>query len=193
VKTVTPADAEYDRDLDGQTAVFDFSPVATGLQGYVWHFPCLENGARAMDRGVYDCRVHAGQSRADLKAILGEALRGLGDGRKPSAMIGHPVRCFSEDAPIAQPNVLLIGDAAGVDPALGEGISPSLDYGDFAANTLIDAFERQDFSLADVGTRLLAHPVGRSLTARARLARATYAGGPDILGRANQLVADWLG
>ncbi len=192
LKTVTPIDPQCDADPDGNAAVFDFTPAGGGLQGYVWHFPCLEDGTPAMDRGVYDSRIYAERPRADLKAILGAALSAVQGTPSRSAWIGHPLRCFSEEAEFSRPNILLVGDAAGVDPALGEGISTSLDYGDLAAHTLVEAFRRGDFSLADYRARLVSHPVGESLVGRARLAKAMYADGPRVLDRIGLLVAGWL-
>jgi flavin-dependent dehydrogenase len=41
IEILTPAEAQGDRAFAEHTAVLDFSPLAEGLQGYVWDFPCL--------------------------------------------------------------------------------------------------------------------------------------------------------
>jgi len=193
LKVVTPPDPGCAAEADATTAVFDFTPTALGVQGYIWHFPCLNDGAPAIDRGVYDSRIHADRSRADLKTVLRQALPAAYANQSSAAWIGHPIRLFSEASGVSAPNVLLIGDAAGVDPALGEGISTSLDYGDLAANAIIDAFQRGDFSLADYQARLFAHPVGQSLTTRAQLARAMYAEGSGLIEQMELLATALLG
>jgi flavin-dependent dehydrogenase len=70
--------------------------------------------------------------------------------------------------------VILVGDAAGVDPVVGEGISFALGYGQVAAYALQDAFARQDFSFRDYRRRLLRHRTGRYLRRRYWGARLLY-------------------
>ncbi|MFQ5612233.1 MAG: FAD-dependent monooxygenase [Anaerolineae bacterium] len=177
IEILTPADA----GLANNTAVFDFSAVVDGLQGYVWDFPCLEDGLASMNRGVFDSRVRPDRSRADLKRIFKGALQAR-DAYDPSQpWEGHPERWFSARGVFAQPHVLLAGDAAGVEPAMGEGISQALQYGQVAAATLAAAFQTGDFSFDDYRRRLLAHPLGRSLRFKVGLARLMYAGWPAFL------------
>jgi flavin-dependent dehydrogenase len=72
------------------------------------------------------------------------------------------------------PHILLVGDAAGADPLFGEGISFALGYGGVAAETISDAFARQDFSFESYRERLLADPLFKQLDIRTRLARFAY-------------------
>jgi len=60
---------------------------------------------------------------------------------------GHPIHCFSPRNRFSMPRLLLVGDAAGVDPLFGEGIAPALAYGQVAAAALMEAFTQADFSL----------------------------------------------
>ena len=85
-----------------------------------------------------------------------------------------PIRWWSSDGRFAQPRVILVGDAAGADPLMGEGISFALGYGEPAADAIIDAFARDDFSFADYSERLLAHPLFKQLRIRTQLARLAY-------------------
>jgi len=189
IEILTPAEPQRDREFVEHTAVLDFSPLAEGLQGYVWDFPCLEQGAAMLNRGVFDSRVRPGRPRADLKTIFGQALHTRGAYQAPSTWLGHPERWFSEQNTVAAPQVLLVGDAAGVEPAFGEGISQALLYGEVAAAVLAGAFRRGDVSFADYRAALLAHPLGKSLRFQARLAKKMYAGGPEA---AANLLARWL-
>jgi flavin-dependent dehydrogenase len=70
--------------------------------------------------------------------------------------------------------VLLVGDAAGVDPLLGEGISFALQYGGIAAEQLRDAFHRGDFSFKGYRRHVLNHRTGRLLGRRHAVAWVLY-------------------
>ena len=87
---------------------------------------------------------------------------------------GHPIHWFDPQGEFARPRILLVGDAAGVDPLLGEGISFALAYGEVAAAAIADAFARRDFSFAGYRGRVMAHPILAQLTMRTRLARLAY-------------------
>jgi len=193
IEMVAPVDAERAPEFRGPTAVFDFGPMADGVQGYTWHFPCLEDGAAAVNRGIYDSRIHPRRDRADLRSVFAAALAQAGVDASPTSWKSHPVRWFSPAGPFARPHAFLIGDAAGVDAFLGEGIAPSLDYGDFAANILIDAFARGDFTFATLQDQLLAHPVGRVLAARAVVATRAYADDTALADLLPALLAYWVG
>ena len=192
LEVVTPVDERHDPEFAEHTAVFDFSPVAEGLQGYLWHFPCLEGGVASMNRGICDTRTEPRHGHSDLRALFGRELEARGVSRPPRTWEGFPVRCFSRRDTLAAPHVILVGDAAGIDPALGEGIAQSMDYGDLAANSVIDAFGRGDFSFGDYKDRLLRHPLGRSLQTRTRLARRLYGRLSPDLERLRQLWIRWL-
>ena len=81
-----------------------------------------------------------------------------------------PIRGYAKPAPLAAPHVLLVGDAAGVDPLMGEGISFALEYGKMAAAEIIRAAEEGDFSFAGYTEGIRYSWMGKRL---ARLAVAT--------------------
>jgi flavin-dependent dehydrogenase len=70
--------------------------------------------------------------------------------------------------------ILLVGDAAGADPLLGEGIAPALGYGKVAANTIQSAFDHGDFSFSDYRRRILSSRLGHYLLIRWWTAWWTY-------------------
>lgn len=181
IEILTPADQYTTPEFTHNTAVLDFNGLDAGLQGYVWDFPCLESGAAAMNRGIYDGRVYPERRRADLKSLFRDALqmRGAFDARQPWE--GHPERWFHPKANYAQPRVLLVGDAAGVEPFAGEGISFALLYGQVAAAELVAAFRDNDFGFARYTDHIQAHELGKSLKLRHRLAKLTYLGWPPII------------
>ncbi|MGD2115037.1 MAG: FAD-dependent monooxygenase [Acidobacteriota bacterium] len=156
-------------------AVFDFTPMTEGVHGYYWDFPSLVGGRPMMNRGVFDSRIGRGLPRRPLKEILEDALvrrgRTLEDGR----LAGHPILWFDRGARVAGERVLLAGDAAGVDPLFGEGISFALRHGRVAAEAVADAFGRNDFGFAGYRERLLEDPLLGHLPRRKRVARVAYA------------------
>ena len=143
-------------------AVFEFTPVNQNLQGYFWDFPSRVEGQPRFNRGVYDARFVPDKKRAKLPAILVSELHNL-ENNKEVHIQGHPIHWFSPDSQIAVPKLLLVGDAAGVEPLFGEGIGPALAYGKIAAGELSDAFNLGDFSFRNYRRRLLSSAVGRYL------------------------------
>ena len=195
LEVVTPVLSENPLDAGSDTAVFDFSPVAQGLQGYVWHFPCLVAGVRSFNRGIFDSRVYPDRLPAKLNKVFEGALKGRAPFAfvQPSMWSAHPERWFDPEGMYAQPNVLLVGDAAGVEPAFGEGISYALRYGAIAAQYLVRSFQRFDFSFQDYRDRLLASPMGITLLFQTVTARQMYADAPDALELLYRRLADELG
>ncbi len=178
---LAPAGRSARLELGGNTAVFEMDGLDAGLQGYVCDFPCLEDDAAALDRGIFDSRIYRGGPRADLKTLFRGALRARGAFNPDQAWEGHPERWFQPRAVYAQPHVLLAGDAAGVDPLAGEGISFALQYGEVAAAELAAAFSRDDFGFDRYRARIMAHDVGKGLTQRYWLAKFIYPGWPPFL------------
>lgn len=147
-------------------ALFDFTPGEQALQGYFWDFPSRMGVQSALNRGVYDARMAPSREKAVLPTILGEEMARHGTSLNPQQLAGHPIHWFSPRGTFSSPRLLAVGDAAGVDPLFGEGIGPALAYGAVAAETLEDAFARQDFSLRTYRRRVLVSPVGRYLLLR---------------------------
>jgi flavin-dependent dehydrogenase len=156
-------------------AIIDFSWISAGVQGYVWDFPTQVQGQLMHTRGVFDSRVHPRAPRASLKSILREALAQTNVLLDHCELQGHPLRWFRPLGTFSVPHVLLVGDAAGVDPLLGEGISFALGYGDVAARQIRDGFSRGDLSFRGYRGRVLAHRTGRYMGRRHAVAWVIYA------------------
>ena len=75
---------------------------------------------------------------------------------------------------MSAPRVLLVGDAAGADPLLGEGISMALGYGSLAAREISESFQRGEFSFAGFRRRVVRSALGQSLLARWFIANVIY-------------------
>jgi len=174
LEVLTPEPGHSRVEFRDGVAVFDFTPLGDGLQGYTWDFPSTLAGQPFMNRGVFDSRACPQRPRADLKRILRESLAQRDRRLEEHTLKGHPIRWWDRNSRLAMPRVLLVGDAAGVDPLMGEGIAFALGYGEAAAGAIVDAFTRRDFSFAAYRDRLLAHPLFIQLDARVRLARLLY-------------------
>jgi flavin-dependent dehydrogenase len=155
-------------------AHFEFSPVPSNIAGYIWDFPTQVKGEPMRCWGIYDTNILAGESRPQLKQPLAEEMTGFGLDLNDYEIKGHPIRWFSPQNPMSAPRVLLVGDAAGADPLLGEGISIALGYGLLAAREIDEAFKRGDFSLRGYKRRVARSALGRSLFARWFIAQVIY-------------------
>lgn len=173
------------------TIIFDFSGMARGLQGYAWRFPSVVDGVPSINWGIFDSRIYESEPGADLSGLLLEFMRAHDYGGDCGERVDRRVRRFDPTDTFSAPNVFLVGDAAGVDPALGEGISLALDYGDLAGHVLADAAARDDYSFATYKERLFAHPVGQSLLTRHRMALDLYRPGGGGADAAVETVAAW--
>jgi menaquinone-9 beta-reductase len=174
LEVLTPENPEQLEEFSEAVAVFDFSRMTDNLQGYYWDFPSLVNDQPYMNRGVFDSRVVRDRPKADLVAELRSAMHERQRDLDDYKLKGHPIRWFDRRGRFAMPRVLLAGDSAGADPLVGEGISFALAYGDVAAQAIVDAFGRTDFTFADYRRRILDHWVLRQLPLRVRLARTAY-------------------
>lgn len=159
---------------DGR-ALFDFSAARThGLQGYVWNFPSWVDGQPTWNTGAFDSRASSERRAAPLKTVLREFLEEHTPATPELGLGGFPLRAFEPGAALSAPGVLLAGDAAGVDPLLGEGISFALAYGEVAAASLVAARQSGDHSFGGYAEAVLAHPLLSQLPRRARWARRLY-------------------
>ena len=177
LSVVTPVDGDADPLWQTRTALFDFTCVTRGVQGYTWDFPTYRNGQAHMNRGIFDSGIaprQQGLPRGNLKTTFDDWLAERGVTLADEQLKGHPVRWFNPQTTFARPRVLLAGDAAGVDTLFAEGISYAMEYGEIAAMTLDEAFAQQDFRFRQYRERLISHRLGRLLARRATFANAFY-------------------
>jgi geranylgeranyl reductase family protein len=174
IEVLTPENPETTPEFRDHIAVFDFTGIKRGLQGYAWDFPSSLRGEPFMNRGVYDSRVLPERSKADLKAIFRDYLSERHLDLDTYELMGNPGRWFDPEAQLSVPHVLLAGDAAGIEPLGGDGISCALWYGEVVANELVGAFKSGDFSFSSYREHLLAHPLGRHMAQKTRQAKRLY-------------------
>lgn len=178
LRAMTPIEPTQTTAWQEHTAVFDFSCVLQGIQGYAWDFPCYVDGRPFMNRGIFDSRIEPEHRQPMQHGALKQAFTaGLNERQVDMHSFhleGHPVRWFNPRAEFARPRVLLAGDAAGVDPLFAEGISYAMEYGVVIAAMVEEAFARRDFAFRNYRERLLHHRLGQSLKRRAAVARHLY-------------------
>lgn len=158
-------------DLPRDTIVFDFQ--ARELRGYAWDFPTLVAGQPMVCRGVYALGVAADQPRARLAAYL--AARGLDPARYRVKQFAE--RGFEPGAEIARPRLLLVGEAAGIDIATGEGIGQAIEYGAVAGAYLARALADDDLAFRDWKRTVARHHLGLQLRIRHAAHRVFYGRG----------------
>lgn len=185
--------------------VFDFRCVTAGTHGYAWSFPCLIDGRPHLNVGIYEQHPPHGGSGAQRSPML-DRLRALFPeldledlGRRAMNFHAFPIRWFDRDARFARGRVMLAGDAAGVDPLMGEGISCAFEHGKLAAAAVSDLVAGDAEALADYDSELHRGSIGRKLRKLSFAARRFY--GPHhrfyfrlacASRRAQQIGVDWF-
>lgn len=192
IEVLTPENAQQQPEFRDGVAVFDFTHMTDGLQGYYWDFPSFVDGQPMMNRGVFDSRAQPDKPKADLKKTLAESMAQRGRELDQYQLKGHPIRWWGTNGRFSQNRIILVGDAAGVDPLFGEGISYALGYGIVAADAINHAFETADFSFDSYRQRILRHPLFVTLRMRTWLAKFAYLMKYPWFVRAGWQVARWV-
>ena len=150
---------------------FDFRPCTTGLRGYRWVFPCVIGGEPHANVGVYALPPIDGvRMRRELDELLGE----LGAAPCATGWKAFPIRTFDTGTRVAAPHALLVGDAAGVDPLMGEGISFALEYGMLAADAIVAGRGQEDLGARAYARTVTEGALGRKLRRLALGTRLFY-------------------
>ena len=156
-----------------EDAYFDFTCIREGVPGYIWDFPILVHGQPMRCWGIGDVNMDSRRTRP-LRVLLSQEMAQHGYRLEDYPLYGESVPHFSVRNVFSAPHILLVGDAIGVDILYGEGIAPALGYGQLAAQAIVDAFARGDFSFRDYRERVLQSPLGRVLRRRALTANLIF-------------------
>ena len=155
-------------------AVFDFTHTRRNLQGYLWDFPARNEDQQFFNRGIYDTGLFKKQNRPALPKLLNSFVTTREGNENNNILQSHPIHLYHPRSPLSTAGLLLVGDAAGIDPLLGEGIAPSLAYGQLAAWTIEEAFQKKDFSLNGYRQSIRNSRLGEYLNLRWFLANWVY-------------------
>lgn len=155
------------------TMLYDFSPMADGLRGYLWIFPMPGGGINVgLMHYPSATQPHSGK---ELVKLLDQWLAPHGVSLDGSER-GWPVFGYDTALRLSQPRVLLVGDAAGVDALTGEGIAVGMEHGLVAAEAITAALASGDFAMAGYTRAVKQAAVGRELLLDGRLAQMLYDG-----------------
>lgn len=153
---------------------FDFTCVGLGIAGYSWSFPCLIEGRPHLNVGIYE-QFHGRHSNRDLLAALAAAFPELEiDPGGSTRYKAFPIRWYDPADRFAAGPVMLVGDAAGVDPLMGEGISFAFEHGKLAAAAIDAHLTGDSQAVADYDLRLHRASVARKLRRLRFAARRFY-------------------
>lgn len=154
--------------------VFDFDPILDGIPGYAWVFPYRDpsSGSTLFKLGVMDGRGRTpGEElrRWTLRFAEREGFRCVED-----KVAGYPERYYHPRARSHRPGLVLVGEAFGIDPLLGEGIAPALLHAEHVAEHLVRAWARGARDLRGVDRAFVHAPEGRNLWFQWHLAERLY-------------------
>ena len=156
--------------IDG-TARFDFRSGARGLRGYYWEFPSIRRDAPTMNRGLGG-DVWPGD--ASLQSLFAGHLRERDVVLRRDGLEGATAPLYHPASPQSAERVVLAGDAVGIDPWFGEGISVAVGTGMLAAHAAVYALASGDFSFGGYRERVAASATGWMLRRNRATARAFY-------------------
>lgn len=138
--------------------------------GYGWTFPTVVGGESLACRGVYAVThglTCVNQRFEDVATTLSGELSRVGlDAIAPDRFKRFAERGLAAHEPTAKDGVLLVGEAAGIDPVLGEGIAQAILYGKAAGPYLARALERGDVAFGDWPRAFARSRIGVDLVAR---------------------------
>lgn len=163
-----PVGSDFDRDL----MLFDVSHRS--LPGYYWDFPTIVDGRALVCRGVYVLNPGKAAHPVEIQDVLRSELerRGLELGRCRKKRFAE--RGFDWHAPVSRQNVLLVGEAAGIDPLTGEGIAQAIQYGAVAGRYLAVKLAVGELGFADWAKTVRSNRVGHELIVRTAATRLFY-------------------
>jgi flavin-dependent dehydrogenase len=171
LETLTPGHDGARGGALSHSAVFDFRPAGAGLRGYVWDFPSLRGGEPWMNRGL---AAGVRSSGLPLEQVFEHALAQRGIAPSPGSIEGAGAPFYDPDRPQGAERVLLAGDAVGIDPWFGEGISVALGTGILAGHAAASALASGRFDFTDHARCVEESAVGWSLGRKRSVAKVFY-------------------
>jgi menaquinone-9 beta-reductase len=119
-----------------------FDATDRGLTGYYWDFPTIVGGRELMCRGIYHLKL--GEGDVDLPARLGAYLGKLGLDLASYKQKRYAERGLDFTEKLSSGPLMLVGEAAGIDPITGEGIAQAIEYGELAGAFVARVLQKRD-------------------------------------------------
>jgi menaquinone-9 beta-reductase len=175
-----PVRGDRAEEFVGRRYRFDFNCVATGVRGYCWSFPCLINGQPHLSLGIYDQNLRNNPVPSSSHDLIGQLRAAFPEidsfqsmDTKP-ALKAFPIRWYDARDCYAQGCAILAGDAAGVEPLMGEGISYAFEHGKLAARAIARHLDGDRSGLKAYGAELHRGMIGTKLRRLGFAARRFY-------------------
>ncbi|OLE51396.1 MAG: hypothetical protein AUG51_23135 [Acidobacteria bacterium 13_1_20CM_3_53_8] len=160
-------------DLIDNMAIFDFSLAGRRIPGYFWIFPTVHLNPPALSMGMMVAPFR-NYKFSSLKNAFTYWLQKQGLDLNRFELQAHPALRYQSRASYSQHRVLLVGDAAGIDPLFGEGVTSALALGTIAAQSAFDAIRKGDFSFSEYEKQIRYSSIGTLMRRRCLLARKLY-------------------
>jgi len=158
-------------DPDRKTLHFDLSDRF--LTGYFWDFPTIVGDRELYCRGVYELSGVAPATEGSAPVALAERfearLAGQGLRLADFKQKRFAERGFELHQPFAAPRVVLVGEAAGIDPITGEGIAQAVEYAHAAGPYLAARLASGALDFEDWGEHVRSSRIGFDLGIRTRI------------------------
>lgn len=130
--------------------IIHFDLADPNFNGYEWDFPTVVNGQELICRGVYHLLMPGESSgHVDLGERLARRLANVGLDLAKCKKKRYAERGFATHEPMARPRIILVGEAAGIDPITGEGIAQALMYGQVVAPYLLKKLDADKLDFGD--------------------------------------------
>jgi flavin-dependent dehydrogenase len=173
VEVDTPA-VSGDRDR----SLLHFDASDRRLAGYAWDFPTVVAGRELVCRGVYRLKIDGdrGDDGPDVATLLAERLRAQGIDPARCKNKRYAERGYEPASRMARGSLMLVGEAAGIDPVTGEGIAQAIEYGVLAGGFLAEhlALEGGAHDLGGWHDVVAGSRLARDLRIRTRFVRLFY-------------------
>ncbi len=155
---------------------FDFDPIIDGIPGYAWIFPYPKPGESDLWKiGIMDGRgVTAG---SELREWTDRYAERNGFYRVDAKIAGWPEHYYEPSTRAHRPGLVLVGEAWGIDPLLGEGIAPVLYMARYAATRLKAALDAGTSTIPRYEKGFRQTDEGRNLNFQRHLANLLYGKG----------------
>jgi geranylgeranyl reductase family protein len=160
-------------NLEENMALLDMSLMNRGVPGYGWVFPAVAAGSHPRSVGILAAPFGRGGG-TPLRDAFASWLATIGLDLNACEAKAHPILRYDPQAACSRRRVLLVGDAAGIDPLFGEGISSALAQGIIAAQSAFEALRDHDFSFSNYERRIRDSDIGSMMYRRHLVARKLY-------------------
>lgn len=148
-------------------------PLNHGVPGYCWVFPAVNDGPPLLSLGIM-AAPFGNKEVTSVKTVFTNWLSGLGLDLTSLELKAHPALRYEPRATCSQRRVLFVGDAAGVEPLFGEGISSAIVMGTLAAQAAYKAIRSNDFSFTDYERQIRSSSLGSMMRRRHMVAKRIY-------------------